>query len=580
MTRSYEYSDIKRDLKDKLKVQSVLKDYDFRGSVSDVLIGLLANHTHENAFIANANNNEAYLHSAKLRRNVVSRALDFGYVPHSIKAARASISLTFTSGTAIEPGPSYVLPKGTIFKSKNTGTLSVAFTTDKAISIERPVGGTFVDFGIVPLVQGLYNVQEYVKDSGNVDQRFEISNENVDTDYTKVYVEEEQGKYVEYANGTGNINLDSNSRVYFIRENLNGLFEIYFGGDIIGKEPEDGKSIRILHLVTIGEEANGLDALELFRFAEFSNELVNMDPEVIVTQVSYGAKAKETIEEIRAKAPQVRFGKNTAFSDANTIRIIKENYPEIRSANVWGGQTSNERKYGYVYFSLNPFEDVVLTDQRIKEITNEMQNQHAIAGLQTMIHVEHESLFIRPSILVEVKNSQIFDKQELEQEIRDNIEKWKNTNLEVFDASLRFSRFGAVIDNSSSVIESNTTTIELEKRLRPVLNTREQHSIDFQNRIKKGTVRSSAFRVAGQNWSFSDDDGRIVFGPSAIDIGSIDYETGVIKLEAMTIQSTLALDHVSIIVAPQTTKVETRENVVMRMSNDDVYVSFKVENDG
>src|SRR6056300_1243237 len=88
-----DFDDIKRNLKNYLKQQSQFNDYDFDGSGLSVLLDVLAYNTHYNAIAAHYSLNEAFLDSAQIRGNVVTRAKLLGYTPRSRLAPRARVNL-------------------------------------------------------------------------------------------------------------------------------------------------------------------------------------------------------------------------------------------------------------------------------------------------------------------------------------------------------------------------------------------------------------------------------------------------------------------------------------------------------
>ena len=69
-----DFDQIKDNLKNFLKSQSEYNDYDFDGSGLSVLLDVLAYNTHYNAVNAHYSLNEAFLDSAQIRGNVVTRA--------------------------------------------------------------------------------------------------------------------------------------------------------------------------------------------------------------------------------------------------------------------------------------------------------------------------------------------------------------------------------------------------------------------------------------------------------------------------------------------------------------------------
>jgi uncharacterized phage protein gp47/JayE len=71
---SPDFETLKQSLKEFLKNQDTLKDYDFDGSTMNVLLDVLAYNSHLNAFWLNMVANEAFLTTAIKRSNVVSAA--------------------------------------------------------------------------------------------------------------------------------------------------------------------------------------------------------------------------------------------------------------------------------------------------------------------------------------------------------------------------------------------------------------------------------------------------------------------------------------------------------------------------
>ena len=76
-----DFDQIKQNLKNYLKTQSTFNDYDFEGSGVSTLLDVLAYNTHYNAIAAHFALNEAFLDSAQIRGNVVTRAKLLGYTP-------------------------------------------------------------------------------------------------------------------------------------------------------------------------------------------------------------------------------------------------------------------------------------------------------------------------------------------------------------------------------------------------------------------------------------------------------------------------------------------------------------------
>ena len=88
-----DFENISSNLKQYLRGQSTLKDYNFEGSNLNLIIDLLAYSSHVSAFNANMVASELFLDAAQIRKNIVSRAKEIGYTPTSATASMAKIDL-------------------------------------------------------------------------------------------------------------------------------------------------------------------------------------------------------------------------------------------------------------------------------------------------------------------------------------------------------------------------------------------------------------------------------------------------------------------------------------------------------
>ena len=117
-----DFDQIKTNLKNFLKTQSEFNDYDFDGSGMSVLLDVLAYNTHYNAMAAHYALNEAFLDSAQIRGNVVTRAKLLGYTPRSKLASRATINFTVNAAFENIRPETLILKRGTKFQSNISGT--------------------------------------------------------------------------------------------------------------------------------------------------------------------------------------------------------------------------------------------------------------------------------------------------------------------------------------------------------------------------------------------------------------------------------------------------------------------------
>lgn len=162
-----DFDQIKKNLKNYLKTQSEFNDYDFEGSGLSTLLDVLAYNTHYNAMTAHFSLNEAFLDSAQIRGNIVTRAKLLGYIPRSVLSPRATINLVVnvTNETGTVPS-TLTLPRGTKLSTNVDGTefryvvlneQSALLVTDNSTS---PATRTFT-FNNVTVVEGTRKQLKY-----------------------------------------------------------------------------------------------------------------------------------------------------------------------------------------------------------------------------------------------------------------------------------------------------------------------------------------------------------------------------------------------------------------------------------
>ena len=194
-----DFDQIKDNLKNFMKSQSQFKDYDFDGSGLSVLLDILAYNTHYNAMLAHFALNEAFLDSAQIRGNVVSRAGLLGYVPRSVLAPRATVKLEVdvTNNDSINLPTTLVLERGTKFTSIVDGVSYTFSAIESQTSIRADVEISGVQtkkfiFNAIPVAEGTVRSLSYRVDNDIENQKFQISDADADTSSLRVRVQNNQ----------------------------------------------------------------------------------------------------------------------------------------------------------------------------------------------------------------------------------------------------------------------------------------------------------------------------------------------------------------------------------------------------
>jgi len=167
------------------------------------------------------------------------------------------------------------------------------------------------------------------------------------------------------------------------------------------------------------------------------------------------------------------------------------------------------------------------------------------------------------------------------------ITNYSTTQLEQFNNTLAYSTLVGVINNASSAITSNLTSISLYKTIAPQLGKSMTYQISFMNGLLNtdGYISSSSFTVIGvQNLVTLENRGSDMVlvsvdyvGKKTVmsTVGTIDYVNGFITLNAINITSfTNVNGGIQINATPLVNDVQSQQNNVIRINTQDVNVSL------
>jgi hypothetical protein len=336
-----EFDQIKANLKNFLRDQPQFVDYDFEGSNMSILLDVLAFNTHYNALYMNLAVNESFLDSASKRSSVVSLAQALGYTPRSATCARGKVSFTL-SGITGNP-PFFTVEKGTSFYAIKDGVrYNFYIPTDVTA---KNVLNTYT-FNNIDIIEGQLQTQRFIYTTKN---SFTLNAANLDTTTMVVRVQESSATtaYEVFQQSSTYSSLNSDTPVYFIRENGAGLYEISFGDGILGKALSPSNVINVSFSTSAGEDANGITQLT-FANGSVGNGIVT---NVVVNTVINGGRAPEDIEAVRFNAPNFYASQNRAVTSADYESLIMSKIPNIESVFVWGGENNDPPVYGKVFIS-------------------------------------------------------------------------------------------------------------------------------------------------------------------------------------------------------------------------------------
>ena len=553
-----DFDDIASNLKEYLKGQSTLKDYNFEGSNISLLIDLLAYSSHVSAFNANMVASELFLDTAQIRKNVVSRAKEIGYTPTSATASMATIDLQVNSPLIGGEVPtSLTLNRGHKFKTSYDGSVfPYVLLESKTIS---PLDGIF-KFENLKLYQGTMNSDIFAYNGQIQNQRFALSEELVDTSSITVTIQSTGGGSSAWAKSEDISGVDKDSKVWYVQENDQGLFEVYFGDGVISAEPLDGDTITISYLVTNATHTEGAN---IFTMSDSIGG--NSDVTIITKTASSGGKDKEDIESIRFAASKFYTSQNRLVTVDDYKSKLQTLYPGADSISVWGGEDNNPPQYGKIFIAIKPSQNVnKLTSSEKTLLRDKMRRLNMLTVRPEIVDADVIEILVTCNFKFNPRAT-TKTASELETLVRAAIITHDSTYLSGFDSIFRHSVLATDIDNAESSILSNITTVKLRKTISPTLGQSKGYDIEFgdgnkfynphlgHNKHGGGITTTTGFKVSGfTDTFFFDDDGEgnlrrySLSGSERVyadsQAGTVDYTNGKITINGINILETSNTD--------------------------------------
>ena len=589
-----DFEGISDNLKNYLKGQEKLKDYDFEGSTMSILIDLLSYASHIGAVNSNIAASELFLDSAQLRKNVVSRAKDLGFTPASETASKAIVEMTLSNvrnaDGSIPTQNDMTLPRGAIFQTVFDGQ---PYNFVVPTSIKPTSEGTRFVYANVELIQGTYATDTFIYDRQIKNSKFVLSNERVDKQHIVVSVNS-GGTTESYTLSTDVSTITTTSKVFYTQENEDAYTEIYFGDGTLGKELSDGDIITVTYIIVDSEHANGSK-----QFSQITAINGFTDSSVLVQQEALGGGEKESIESIKFKANKFYTSQNRLVTLNDYKSKVSEYYPNADAIAVWGGEDNDPPEYGKVFLAIKPQNADYLSESEKTVIINNINKLNMLTVRPTIVDPDIVKILITTTFQYN-KNVTQLSEGELETLVSNAIMDYDKNNLANFDAILRHSKLIQAIDNADDSILSNTTNIRLRKKLKPTIGLEKGYTVAMgntlynphsgHNAMSGGITSTTGFKVQGDsvNTFFFDDDGngnlrryylsgstRVYSDSSA---GTVDYSSGKISIGAITITSTVNNDaSIDFTVIPNSNDVVATRGSLIDISLSDIKVNGVID---
>ena len=487
-----DFFQIRENLKTYLKSlqgKGKFTDYDFDGSGMSVLIDLLAYNTHYNAINANMAINEVFLDTAERRNNIVSHAKMLGYVPRSIVSSFAYIDLTVNNPSGSPAA--LTLDRGTVFTTTIDET-QYSFTNLEARTISA-VNGVYL-FDNVQLNEGTLRTFTYTVDSFDSAQYFQIPDNNADisTLIVKVRDNETSSGVEVYSLAKNFTDLKSDTKAYFIQEGVDGRYEVYFGDGIVGAKLSGGNVVVLEWLSTNGDSGNGAST-----FALAGDVQGNTNASITTISRSAGGGAGEDVDSIKFNAPLSYLAQNRVVTSDDYKTIILNNYANVETITVWGGEENDPPQFGKAYISIKPKNSEALTEVEKQKIKDQILKQKNVVSITPEL-VDPEYTYIYAQAFFKY-DPNLTDKTagELQALVKNVIDLYNENELKKFDGVFRHSKLLRTIDNADVSILNSTVRVYMQKRFVPELNTAKRYELTFSSPIYSSSSNEKAISSSG-----------------------------------------------------------------------------------
>ena len=328
---------LKEYIVDRLNENEKFTDQNFDGSNLAAIIDIIAYSYHVLLFYLNTTASEVNFDQATLYENMNKIVKLIGYKPVGKQTSIAPINAVGSANMSIG---NYTIRKYSYFLA---GGAQYTFNNDFSFNKNIEASETLKTLNdTVVLYQG--SIKEY-PDYRSQGEPFEvlpivvknIVDTNSDTfiaeDTISVYVKETaDDTYYEYTASESLYLSNSTSRVYEIRLNENGYYEIKFGNGVFGKALSEGDTVSVNYLQSDNVKGiiskNAINGNKLFMYDSPRQRAIFND--------TYSNKDETTFIDI-TNSSLISFNNpqaSTSLTDAETVDQIRQNAPKVFSSQL------------------------------------------------------------------------------------------------------------------------------------------------------------------------------------------------------------------------------------------------------
>jgi hypothetical protein len=570
--------------------QSIFSDYNFDGSSLSVLLDILAYNTYYNGIYLNKVASEMFLDSANARDSVYSIAKTLNYVPQSYQSSVAFVDIDVNPSSNPH---SIVVPRFSTFTSTVDG-VAYTFSTNNNITVYANNGYVASNVAIYEgeLLTEIFETRES-------NQTYYVNNFDVDVSSitVKVVTSNTDSTNSEYTRANSLFGITSTSNVFFMEPASNGSYNVQFGNGTFGRKVINGNLVQVQYRISSGDAPDGANS--------FTTDGVGGHPASVslVTRSSGGA-VYQSLDDIRFEAPRALATQERAVTKEDYRTIVKNQFTDITSMNVFGGEDLSPPQFGKVIMASRSSAFDQIPETIKQDMINFIKPKVPI-GITAEIR-DPEFINIKLDMNVRFNGNATTQKQsEIQSVVENAISTFNTDNLDKFDVVFRQSKLLEKINESDPAVLSNDVDVKLTKTIIPSVDKKFVKVLDFGNPIKIDNpidsatqdkfVNSSTPAVESEVFTFEGTAGASIRDNSngtlmivaanttdltvlQSDMGSVVYGTGEVSLANLVVNAfSTGTNSIKIFVRPEKADIVGRNTQVVRIRTEDTTVSVETE---
>ena len=587
-----EFSSIKSNLISFMEGQDVFKDYNFTGSSLNVLMDLLSYNTYYNNIYLNHVATEMFLDSAQLRDSVYSVAKALNYLPRSHRSSVAYVNINVNPDTNLHQ---VVIPRMTTMTSV-IGDNTYTFSTNSDITVYANNSYTVANVAVYEgdVVQEAFLVSNTSANS----QYFNINNSDIDVSSltVKIRTSNTDSTNSSYTRSNTLFGLTGTSNVYFVEASTNGSYNVVFGNGNFGRQPVLNNLVEIIYRRSSGIDPNGANSFS-------ADSIAGHDATIsTVLRASDGALSQD-LDDIRFSAPRALSTQERAVTREDYKNLVLAEFNDVTSINVYDGADEPVPQMGIVKVAVHSDSYDVLPTALKSSIINFLKPKQPIGIRADIVDPEFTNIVIDAGVKFD-KNDTLKTSGQIHTLVSDAIVTYNNDNLDDFHKTLRKSKVSESIDDADTSIVSSSISVRMSKSISPTGKIKFTKTLEFNQSINRDNpvdettqdkyvsyatpaVTSETFvfdNITGASIRDNGDGGLQVVTVSdtslavlANDVGTVNYETGTIKLIDLLITSFTSgavSGSIKLYVRPADQDVTALRNDIVRIRPSDTTVTI------